>query len=188
MLESIVASRVTVHLEKHHLLCTRQFGFRPGRSAADLHLLLTSEWSAALDAGKATAVIALDIEGAFDRVWHSGLLEKLRAASVDGPLLQLFGEYLSERQLKVVVDGQESEESGEWDNSATGRGGSTGSHLWLRADLQAPHWASCQRGLGQAGITQEDLVATWCQRTWGPVRGTGLLLPGVLVPCVGWCG
>ena len=110
VLESIVASRVTEHLEKHHLLCARQFGFRPGRSAADLHLLLTSEWSAALDAGKATAVVALDIEGAFDKVWHAGLLAKLRAAGVDGPLLLLFEDYLKERNLKVVIDGQESEQ------------------------------------------------------------------------------
>ena len=34
VLESIVASTVTEHLEKHHLLCARQFGFRPGRSAS----------------------------------------------------------------------------------------------------------------------------------------------------------
>ena len=108
--ESIVAARVTEHLDKHRLLCTRQYGFRPGRSAADLHLLLTSEWSAALDAGKATAVVALDIEGAFDRVWHAGLLEKLRGTGVDGPLLQLFSDYLRERHLKVIVDGQESRE------------------------------------------------------------------------------
>ena len=74
-----------------------------------MHRLLTSEWNDALDAGKATAVVALDIEAAFDRVWHSGLLEKLRAADLDGPLLQLFDDYLSERQLKVVVDGRESE-------------------------------------------------------------------------------
>ncbi|XP_045109715.1 uncharacterized protein LOC123503780 [Portunus trituberculatus] len=110
VLESIVASRVTDHLEKHHLLCSRQFGFRPGSSAADLHLLLISEWSAALDAGKATAVVALDIEGAFDKVWPAGLLAKLRAAGVDGPLLLLFGDYLRERNLKVVIDGQESEQ------------------------------------------------------------------------------
>ena len=110
VLETIVAARVTEHLGKHRLLCARQYGFRPGRSAADLHLLLTSEWSAALDAGKATAVVALDIEGAFDRVWHAGLLEKLRGAGVDGPLLQLFGDYLRERRLKVVVNGQESGE------------------------------------------------------------------------------
>lgn len=110
VLESIVAARVTEHLEKHHLLCTRQYGFRAGRSAADLHLLLTSEWSAALDAGKTTAVVALDIEGAFDKVWHAGLLAKLRGAGVEGPLLQLFEDYLRERHLKVIIDGQESRE------------------------------------------------------------------------------
>lgn len=128
VLESIVASRVTEHLEKHHLLCGRQFGFRPGRSAADLHLLLTSEWSAALDAGKATAVVALDIEGAFDKVWHAGLLAKLRAAGVDGPLLLLFGDYLRERNLKVVIDGQESEQHAV--RSGVPQGSCLGPLLW----------------------------------------------------------
>lgn len=108
VLETIVAARVTEHLERHHILSARQFGFRAGRSAADLHLLLTTEWSAALDQERATAVVALDIEGAFDRVWHAALITKLRAAGIDGPLLHLFQDYLRERQLKVVVDGQES--------------------------------------------------------------------------------
>ena len=94
VLETIVAKRVTQHLERHHLLSTRQFGFRQGRSAADLHLLMTAKWSEALDQGKATAIVALDIEGAFDKVWHEALIEKLRTAGVDGPLLQLFTDYL----------------------------------------------------------------------------------------------
>ena len=47
VLETIVASRVTEHLVRHHI--HRQYGFRAGRSASDLHLLLTTEWSAALD-------------------------------------------------------------------------------------------------------------------------------------------
>ena len=109
VVETIVASRVTEHLEKHHLLCTRQFGFRQGRSAADLHLLLTSELSAALDQGKKNAVVALDIEGAFDRVWHEALVTKLRAAGIDGALLPLLKDYLRDRQLKVTVGGRESE-------------------------------------------------------------------------------
>ncbi len=102
VLESIVASRVTEHLEQHHLLSNRQYGFRKGRSASDLHLLLTSKWSVALDHERATAVVALDIEGAFDKVWHEALIE--------GPLLQLFTDYLRERRLKVVLNGGESEE------------------------------------------------------------------------------
>ena len=109
VLETVVASRVTEHLERHHLLCTRQYGFRQGRSAADLHLLLASELCAALDQGKATAVVALDIEGAFDRVWHEALVTKLHAAGIDGTLLPLLRDYLKDRYLRVTVSGRESE-------------------------------------------------------------------------------
>ena len=108
VLETIVASRLTQHLERHHLLSTRQFGFRQGRSAADLHLQLSSEWGAALDRGKAALVVALDIEGAFDKVWHAALVTKLRAAGVDGPLLKLLESYLRDRHFKVTVNGRES--------------------------------------------------------------------------------
>ncbi|XP_045117635.1 uncharacterized protein LOC123508165 [Portunus trituberculatus] len=108
VLETIVASRVTQHLERHHLLSNRQFGFRQGRSAADLHLLLSTKWSEALDRGKATAVVALDIEAAFDRVWHAALITKLRAVGVDGALLQLLENYLRARHLKVIINGRES--------------------------------------------------------------------------------
>ena len=40
ILERVVVARVTYYLERHHFLYSRQFGFRQGRSAADLHLLL----------------------------------------------------------------------------------------------------------------------------------------------------
>ncbi len=36
--------------------------------------LLTSEWSASLDQGKVTAVVALDIEGAFNRVQYAAIV------------------------------------------------------------------------------------------------------------------
>ena len=109
VVETILASRITEHLEKHHLLCTRQFGFRQERSAADLHLLLSSELSAALDQGKSSAVVALDIEGAFDRVWHEALVTKLRATGIGGALLPLLRDYLRDRHLRVTVGGRESE-------------------------------------------------------------------------------
>ena len=52
------------------------------RSAADFHLIMASKWAKALDEGRQTFVVALDIEGAFDRVWHEGLLAKLVAMGV----------------------------------------------------------------------------------------------------------
>ncbi|MPC31384.1 hypothetical protein E2C01_024672 [Portunus trituberculatus] len=53
-----------------------------GNIKADLALLLSNQWSNALDQGRPTAVLALDIASAFDRVWHAGLVERLRAAGL----------------------------------------------------------------------------------------------------------
>ena len=108
VLEDILTRRLTSHLETQHLLSARQFGFRKARSAADLTLLLSNEWSDALDQGRPTAVLALDIAGAFDRVWHAGLVERLHAAGVGGALLELLRDYLQEREMRVVHNGQQS--------------------------------------------------------------------------------
>ncbi|KAK4324575.1 hypothetical protein Pmani_004786 [Petrolisthes manimaculis] len=108
VLEGIITQRLTTHLEEQYLLSERQFGFRKGRSAADLNLLLVNEWSDALDQGRPTAVLALDIVGAFDRVWHPALVERLYAAGLSGGALKLLRHYLLERHLKVVHNGLQS--------------------------------------------------------------------------------
>uniref|UniRef100_A0A0P4VTV9 Reverse transcriptase domain-containing protein n=1 Tax=Scylla olivacea TaxID=85551 RepID=A0A0P4VTV9_SCYOL len=107
--ERVVADVVCRHLQDNYLLSDQQFGFRPGRSTSDLLMLLTGGWQDALDGGLDSVVVALDIAGAFDRVWHGGLLEKLRAKGIQGDLLQLLGDYLQGRTLQVVVNGQASE-------------------------------------------------------------------------------
>nr|XP_027209623.1 uncharacterized protein LOC113803107 [Penaeus vannamei] len=63
----------------------------------------------ALDANQDTLVIALDIAGAFDRVWHRGLLDKLEAGGISSNLLRLFGDYLTGRAPQVVIGGQLSD-------------------------------------------------------------------------------
>ena len=108
ILERIIAEQMTKHLEEHHLLSPRQHGFRKGRSASDLLLLLSKAWHDALDSGRPTLVIALDIAGAFDRVWHKGLLAKLEQLGVTGHLLELLTSYLAGRSLRVVVNGSTS--------------------------------------------------------------------------------
>ena len=46
---------------------------------------------------------------AFDKVWHEGLLFKLKQNGVSGKMLSLFTNYLSNRQQRVVLNGQTSE-------------------------------------------------------------------------------
>ena len=61
-----------------------------------------------MDQGKKTSIVALDIEGASDRVWHEAFFTKLRAAGIDGVLLPPSGTTLR-KQLRVTVSGRESE-------------------------------------------------------------------------------
>ena len=110
--EKIIAKQLTEHLDQHHLLSNRQFGFRKNRSTADLLTLLSKEWNDTLDAGRNTLVVGLDIAGAFDCVWHQGLLAKLAALGVSGDLLDLFSSYLTGRTIHVVVNGKSSSNHG----------------------------------------------------------------------------
>ena len=50
--------------------------------------------------------IFLDISKAFDKVWHEGLLFKLKTYGVKGELLNLLRNYLHERNQRVVLNGQ----------------------------------------------------------------------------------
>ena len=106
--ERIIGEQLTAYLEENHLQSPRQFGFKKGHSTSDLLLLLSKNWHDALDAGRPSLVIALDIAGAFDCVWHQGLLAKLQQLGITGDLLSLFSSYLSDRSLSVVVNGHTS--------------------------------------------------------------------------------
>ena len=106
--EKIIAKQLMEHLDQHYLLSNRQFGFRKNRSTADLLTLLSKKWNDTLDAGRNTLVVALDIAGAFDCVWHQGLLVKLAALGISGDLLDLLSSYLTGRTIHVVVNGKTS--------------------------------------------------------------------------------
>jgi hypothetical protein len=53
-------------------------------------------------------VIFFDISKAFDRVWHRGLLFKLKKKGIVGDLLLWFKDYLTNRKQRVVINGKES--------------------------------------------------------------------------------
>ena len=54
--------------------------------------------------------MALDISKAFDRVWHAGLLHKLKSYGISGQIFGLISSFLSNRRLQVVLDGKSSQE------------------------------------------------------------------------------
>ena len=58
----------------------------------------------------ATRAVVLDISKAFDRVWHAGLLHKLKSYGISGQIFGLIFSFLSNRRLRVVLDGKSSQE------------------------------------------------------------------------------
>ena len=55
-----------------------------------------------------TRAIALDISKAFDKVWHAGLLDKLKTYGVSGHFLDIINYFLSDRKIRIVLDGHSS--------------------------------------------------------------------------------
>ena len=53
--------------------------------------------------------VVLNISKAFDRVWHEGLIYKIKCYVVTGDLLALIETFLFQSQQRVVLNEQESE-------------------------------------------------------------------------------
>ena len=107
--EKLVNNRIVDHLEKFGLFSVFQYGFRSSRSTADLLAVVSDRIARAFNRSGATRVVALDISEAFDRVWHAGLLHKLKSYGISGQMFGLIS-FLSNRRLQVVLDGKASQE------------------------------------------------------------------------------
>ena len=73
--------------------------------------------------------VSLDISKAFDKVWHRGLLFKLKPYGVEGELLFLLKYYLRNREQRVILNGQTSDSRKI--NSGVPRGSVLGPLLFL---------------------------------------------------------
>ena len=98
------------HLEKCGLFSDFQYGFRSSRSTADLLTVVSDRIARAFNGSGATRAVALDISKAFNRVWHAGLLHKLKSYGISGQIFGLISSFLSNRRLRVVLDGKSSQE------------------------------------------------------------------------------
>ena len=108
--EKLVNNRIVDHLEKCGLFSDFQYGFRSSRSTADLLTVVSDRIARAFNRPGATRAVALDISKAFDSVWHAGLLHKLKSYRISGQIFGLISSFLSNRWLRVVLDGKSSQE------------------------------------------------------------------------------
>ena len=61
-----------------------------------------------MELSRETRAVFLDISKAFDKVWHEGLLFKLKRNGIGRTLLELIRDYLNGRYQRVVLNGKSS--------------------------------------------------------------------------------
>ena len=98
ILEKIVFDQVYVFLNINNLLSKNQSGYRPGDSTIYQLISITSTISEAFENNDETRAVFLDISEAFDKVWHEGIIFKLKCSGISGNLLNFFENYLLNRQ------------------------------------------------------------------------------------------
>ena len=90
------------------MISQNQSGFKPGDSCINQLLAITHEIYKSFDACLDVRAVFLDISKAFDKVWHQGLLYKLKQNGISGNLLETLTDFLKDRKQRVVLNGQNS--------------------------------------------------------------------------------
>ena len=88
-----------------NLLTWRNSAYKTGDSTVNQLTYLVHRIYEALSQGKDVCFVSLDASAAFDRVWHKGLLFKLKRLGIKGTLLTWIADYLSNRKQRVVNEG-----------------------------------------------------------------------------------
>ena len=127
--EKLVNNRIVDHLQKCGLFSHSQYGFRSSGSSADLLKVVYDRIARAFNKSRATQAVALDISKAFDRVWHAGLLHKGKSYGISGQIFGLIFSFLSNRRLRVVLNGKSLQEYPV--NAGVPQGSSLGPTLFL---------------------------------------------------------
>jgi hypothetical protein len=109
ILERVLLNRINEHLEDNNIIPNQQCGFRTGRSTSHQLIKVIKEAKQNINRKKSTGMIFLDVEKAFDRVWHNGLLYKMIKLGFSLPLIKIVRSFLSERTFSVFIKGQFSE-------------------------------------------------------------------------------
>lgn len=102
--EKIYLRRINDHLNSNNLLINEQFGFRAGHSTATQLARLADTITKGFNLNKHTGMVLLDIEKAFDTVWHKGLILKLIKMNFPPYLIHLINSYIQDRSFQVIIN------------------------------------------------------------------------------------
>jgi hypothetical protein len=113
ILDMILNKKLNSNIYGHNLLSYTQYGFVMGKSCDTLMIDFMHMLYAAFEDKEVLCVdtIMLDLSSAFDKVLHTTLIEKMMNLGIDGPLISIMTEQLTNRKQYVHCNGYNSEVS-----------------------------------------------------------------------------
>ena len=96
---------------ENDLISQHQSFFKPGNSCINQLLSITPEIHQSFDEGFDVHSVFLDISKAIDKVWHDGIIFKLKQNGISGDLLNLLSNFLIIRRQRVVFNEQTSSQA-----------------------------------------------------------------------------
>ena len=108
--ERIIFKELFNHFHQNHFFTKCQSDFPPGDSCSSQLLSIVHEINSSFDCDPIIdfSGVFVDISKDFDKVWHEGILFKLKTYGVNGEVLTLLTNYSHERYQRVVLNGQTS--------------------------------------------------------------------------------
>ena len=97
------------HIFGNNLISDKQSGYRRNDCTIKQLLSITHAIYKTFDDNQELRAVFLDISRAFDRVWHKGIIFKLKQLGVEGEALNIIESFLADRAQRVVLDGQVSD-------------------------------------------------------------------------------
>lgn len=112
LLEKVVAEELSLFCETHLKLHKGQMGARKNRCAIDATAIMIENVHESWDEGKVAGALFMDVKGAFDYVSRVKLAQRMRELKIDNDLTGWTQSFLTDRKVKLVIDGHANLEKG----------------------------------------------------------------------------
>lgn len=107
LFEKLFQTRLQPIVESVRILPEHQFGFRQSHGTPEQCHRIIKKVRETLENKEYCSAVFLDVKQAFDRVWHDGLLYKLKQL-LPAPFYLLLKSYLQERKFYVNINDEDS--------------------------------------------------------------------------------
>lgn len=106
--ERLILEKLNSHIEGYDIIKDHQYGFRKEKSSVHQLFRVSKNIEKQIRSRKSVGMLSLDLQSAFDTVWHDGLLYKMKNLQFPIFLVKIVKSFLQDRKFSVNVEGTKS--------------------------------------------------------------------------------